>query len=357
MLVKQGEDVLVVINARFLTQGISGVQRYAIEICRELKKIYPDVLLVAPKNVLHQYLVNELDVVIYGKLTGHLWEQIELPLFLKNKDFPLLVNMANTAPIYYKNKITVVHDVAFERFPQSFSWKFRYFYKFVIPRIVANSKKIITVSDFSMSEIVNIYGTEKNKIEIIYCAVSDFFEPLEPKYDEKYVLAVSSLNYQKNFYSLIKAFNSLSQTDVKLFLVGAINKNFADHSLLLEIESNPNIIFLGRVDDDELISLYSNAECFVYPSLYEGFGIPPLEAQACGCPCLVSNAASLPEVCADSVMYCNPYKVSDIAQKLELILSDVSIRNDLIEKGFENVKRFSWKKSAQQILKIIEKNL
>ncbi len=350
--------LLIVINARFLTQNISGVQRYAIEICRELKKMHLDIILVAPKNIIHEGLVNELGVTLYGKFTGHLWEQIELPLFLKSRGNPLLVNMANTAPIYFKNKITVVHDIAFERFPQSFSWKFRFFYRRFIPEIIATSISVVTVSEFSKFEILELYGAETNEIEVVCNAVSNIFKPSLVKIDEKYMLAVSSLNYQKNFHSLIKAFNCLSlSTPIKLFLVGAINKNFADHSLISDIEANPNIVFLGRVDDDELVALYSNAECFVYPSLYEGFGIPPLEAQACGCPCLVSNVASLPEVCADSVVYCNPYEISDIAQKLDFILSNKSIRNDLVGRGFKNIKRFSWKKSAQQMLQIIEKNL
>ncbi len=349
---------MIIINARFLTQNISGVQRYAIEICREIKKQYPEVIFVSPHNILDQALADELGVILYGRFTGHIWEQFELPLFLKKKKSPLLLNMANTAPIFIKNKITVVHDVAFERFPQSFSWKFRFFYRRFIPKIIASSKCLVTVSQFSKSELVELYHIDGDRVEVVYNAVSTFFKPsISVKDEERYILAVSSLNYQKNFHSLIKAFNKRKQSHIKLFLVGAINKNFADHSLVSDIENNPNIVFLGRVDDEKLVSLYSNAECFVYPSLYEGFGIPPLEAQACGCPCLVSNAASLPEVCADSVLYCNPYDVSDMTLKLDLILSNESIRNDLVMKGFKNIQRFGWNKSAQQILKIIEKNL
>lgn len=314
-------------------------------------------MLVAPKNILHQDLVSEFDVVVFGKFTGHLWEQVELPLFLQKQGSPLLINMANTAPIYYRNKITVVHDVAFERFPQSFSKKFRWFYKLFIPKIIVNSKHIVTVSEFSKSEIIELYDTKRNKIEIVHNAVSSFFKPTRAKVNAKYILAVSSLNHQKNFHSLVKAFNLLNHPDVKLFLVGAINKNFADHSLISDIERNANITFLGRVNDKKLVSLYSNAECFVYPSLYEGFGIPPLEAQACGCPCLVSNEASLPEVCLDSVIYCDAHNVSDIAKKLDLILNDSNLCSDLSAKGFENIKRFSWSRSADKMLTIIEKNL
>ena len=345
---------MIIVNARFLTQKITGVQRYAIEISRQLKKMSCDVRFVAPKNILHHDLAEELGVELVGNLTGHLWEQFDLPRYLKKHGNPLLINLCNTAPLFYENKMVTLHDVAFERFPQTFSWKFRYAYQFAIPRIVKSSRKLLTDSSFSKNEISTVYGVDKNKIEIVHCAVSGNFRFVESETHEKYILAVSSLNYQKNFHALIQAYNLLKDKNIKLYLVGAINKNFADHKLVEDIESNPNIKFMGRVDDDQLIQLYTNAQCFVYPSLYEGFGIPPLEAQACGCPCVVSNAASLPEVCADSVVYCDPFDVADMAKKIQLVIDDEALRKELRTKGFENIKRFSWEKSAKQIIQIIE---
>jgi glycosyltransferase involved in cell wall biosynthesis len=348
------EVKMLVVNARFLTQPISGVQRYAIEVCLELKKIIPDLTFVAPKNINHHDVANELGVQIIGNLLGHLWEQVDLPLYLKKRGSPLLLNLCNTAPLFYDNKITVVHDVAFERFPQSFSWKFRYAYQIAIPKIIKTSKVIITDSDFSRDELASLYKLNKKYINIVHCATSRTFRALDSSSTDKYVLAVSSLNYQKNFHSLIKAFNKIDDTNVKLYLVGAVNPNFANHQLLDDIKSNSRITFLGRVDDEVLVQLYSDAVCFVYPSLYEGFGIPPLEAQACGCPVITSNAASLPEVCGDSVIYCDPYSVDDITNKINMVLSDDALQKELRARGFENIKRFSWEKSAQQIINIIE---
>ena len=343
------------ITARFLTQNITGVQRFAIEISKQLKKIYNDKIeFVSPKNIIHKDLANELNVKIIGNKTGHLWEQIDLPKYLKENNNPLLLNFANTAPFFYKNKIITVHDIAYERFPQTFDWKFRLFYKIAIPNIIKTSKHIFTVSQFSKSEIINFYHPNPNKIDVIYNAVNDIFKPKTNNTKEDYILAVSSLNYQKNFHSLIKAFNLLEDKNIKLYLVGGINKNFASLELLKDIEHNKNIIFRGRVDDDELIKLYSNAKCFLCPSLYEGFGIPPLEAQACGCPVIVSNVASLPEVCRDSALYCDPYDTEDIKNKIEMLLNNEELQKECIQKGFENIKRFSWKKSAEKIINIIE---
>jgi len=229
------------------------------------------------------------------------------------------------------------------------------FYKLVIPNIIKSSKHIFTVSEFSKNEIIDFYKVDKNQISVIYNAVNQIFKPDIENTKERYILAVSSLNYQKNFHSLIKAFNLLDNKDIKLYLVGNMNRNFASLDLLNLIENNKNIVFKGRVDDDALVKLYSNALCFAYPSLYEGFGIPPLEAQACGCPVVCSNVASLPEVGGEkSVIYCNPYDIVDIKEKIELVLDDDELQSDLRRRGFENIKRFSWEKSANKIIEIVK---
>ncbi|WP_459815001.1 glycosyltransferase family 4 protein [Campylobacter concisus] len=348
---------MLIVNARFLTQNITGVQRYAIEISKQLKTILNDqVLFVSPKNIIHNKIAEELEVCVVGKNRGHIWEQFDLPIYLIKNKSPLLLNLANTAPICYGNNIVTLHDIAFERFSENFDWKFGIFYRLLIPRITKKAIKIITVSKFSKQEICDFYKIPSQKICVIYNAASNIFHQTIKNYSEKYVLAVSSLNYQKNFHSLIRAFNMLDDNSIKLFLVGDINRNFADIGLLKDIQGNKNIVFKGRIDDDELISLYSNAVCFIYPSLYEGFGIPPLEAQACGCPVVCSNVASLPEVCGDSVVYFDPYSIEDMRDKIQMVLDDEKLRDELRVKGFENVKRFSWERSTERIIEIA-KNL
>jgi len=347
---------MLVVNSRFLTQNITGVQRFAIEISKLLKILLGEkVQFVSPKSIIDDELAKELGVKTIGSKSGHLWEQIDLPKYLKSIGSPLVLNLANTAPFFYRNKIVTVHDIAYERFPQTFDWKFRLFYKLLIPNIIKTSKHTLTVSEFSKNEIHNLYGTNLENISVVYNAVNEIFKPKKIETNQKYILAVSSLNYQKNFHSLVKAFNQLDDKSTKLYLVGSINKNFASIELLSEIEKNTNIVFKGRVDDNELIELYSNAICFVYPSLYEGFGIPPLETQACGCPVICSSVASLPEVGGvDSVVYCDPYSVEDIASKIKMVLNDASLQNELKEKGFENIKRFSWEESAKKIIEVLE---
>lgn len=347
---------MLFVNARFLTQHITGVQRYAIEISKQLKfKLRDGVVFLSPENIVHNEIARNLGVRVIGKNSGHIWEQLDLPVYIKREGNPLLLNLANTAPVFYKNKICVVHDIAYERFPQTFDWKFRLFYKFLIPKILKNSRKIMTVSKFSRNEISQLYGIQSDRIDIVYNSVNTTFKNIRTENKEKYILAVSSLHYQKNFHSLIEAFDGLGDENIKLFLVGEINKNFTNLNLLEKIKNNTNIIFIGRVSDEELTRLYSNAICFVFPSFYEGFGIPPLEAQSCGCPVVCSNAASLPEIYGDSVVYFNPYNVEDMRGKIQMVLNDENLQNELRAKGFENIKRFSWEESAQKIINLVNK--
>ncbi|WP_435607641.1 glycosyltransferase family 4 protein [Pseudomonas knackmussii] len=348
---------MIYVNARFLTQKITGVQRYCIELCRQLKNLDSGIKFISPKKIIHHDIAEELDVILHGNLNGHAWEQIDLPYFLSKQQNPLLLNLANTAPILYKNKISTVHDVAFLRYPKSFSWKFRLSYRALIPLVILTSKKLITVSEFSKREIIQSYRTPPRKIIVINNAASDIFtNKSSASTCPTYLLAVSSLSLQKNFHGLIDAFNRLETKDITLKLVGDFSRNFADPSLLQAIDSNNRIELLGRVSDEKLVSLYKNATAFIFPSFYEGFGIPPLEAQACGCPVLVSNTASLPEVCGDSALYCSPHNTADIAEKINILLSDSSYREKLIREGYKNTLRFNWKTSALRLIDLARAN-
>ncbi len=348
----------IFINSRFLTQKITGSQRFAIEISRQLKKLAPDRFkFVAPKNIIHWSIVKELNAEIIGINTGHIWEQIDLPLYLKKQGSPLVLNLVNTAPLFYKNKIVVIHDVSWKHFPYTVSKKFYLWYKFLIPKIAKNSKLLLTVSNFSKKDLVKELKINEDKIEIIYNSVSDNFKFLNLS-REKIILSVASLQPYKNLEGLIKAFvllkNSDKFSDFKLVLVGGYNKKVFSNTKIFEMaEGRSDIVFTGYLSDDELIKYYNKASLFVFPSFFEGFGIPPLEAMACGCPCVVSNVASLPEVCGDAAYYVNPYDVDDIARGIEKVLTDESLRQALIKKGFENVKRFSWQESAKKIIEVI----
>lgn len=350
---------MIVVNSRFLSQKLTGVQRYAIELCKRLKSIYADdIIFVCPSGILHKEIANELGAKVIGTHTGHIWEQWDLPRFLRNNGSPLLVNLSNTAPVLYRNKVTTIHDITYVRYPHTYSNSFVLVYRALIPLVIKTSKHIFTVSEFSKKEISDFYHVKEEKLSVVYNAASDMFRKYEDNTlaEITYFMAVSSVKENKNFIRILEAFKRFStyNKDAKLFIIGDIkSKKFKTVDVSNYID-NKHVKILGRVSDEDLIKYYSNAKAFVFPSLYEGFGIPPLEAQACGCPAICAKSSCLPEVFGDSVLYCNPLDVNSIFQDMKMLVENDSLRESLIEKGYDNVSRYSWDKSARQMSEILK---
>ena len=346
---------MIVVNARFLTQKLTGVQRFAYELSFRMKgKLGDKVVFVAPRNIIQHDMAERLGAMCIGKHTGYYWEQIELPLYLWRHGSPKLVNFCSVSPLFYGNNYVAVHDITWVRYPETYSKVFCAVYNFLIPRLCKRAKKLITVSKFSKLEISSHYDIPEDKFIVIYNAVGEMFHPIKDEIlrNERYFLAVSSVKANKNFVSALKAFESLLRTNpnVRLYIVGDCNnKNFQAINID-QYKNNPSIKFLGRVSDEELVKYYSNALGFVFPSLYEGFGIPVLEAQACGCPVLASDIPPLKEVLRDSALFCDPLKTEDIASKMQKLLSE---HDALAQNGYRNVKRFSWDVSADQCLRML----
>lgn len=353
--------ISLAVNCRFLSQRLTGAQRGAIELCKQIKRLDPSVAFLAPKNILYKDLAEILGVTIIGKLTGHLWEQFDLPKFLRKQGQPVLLNLCNMAPLWYPRNVVTIYDLAPFRNPAWFSLAFRTYYRFMIPIIAKKALKVFTGSTFSKQEIIELLGMPENHVKVIPLAVPANISRLANKSftheNGKYVLAVSSIDPRKNFSRLVRAFLQLKLPNTKLILVGGRNRLFSDTKLQAALQNAENVVFTGYIQDAELVSLYQNALCLVYPSLYEGFGLPPLEVMACGCPVIVSKAASLPEVCGDAAYYVDPYDVDSIAEGIYEVATNEQLRKTLIEKGTKRVAMFSWEKSAQQLLKVIKEVL
>lgn len=349
------EISMIYLNSRFLTQNITGVQRFAIELSNALLQIRQDIVFLVPdlKAIVDKSILDKFNIKEVKGGYGHYWEQVTLPRYLKSIGSPLLVNLCNTSPILYFNKVSMLHDIAFIHYPKGFSWKFRMLYRLLFPLTLKTSKRIFTGSHFAAKDISAMYPFYKGNFYFLNSAVSSNFLENTKNLSIKlnpYALAVSSPNLHKNFLRMIEAFLK-SDVQLELKIIGSVTGSFNTQNYENLVDSR--IQFLGRVSDEELISLYQNADFFVFPSLYEGFGIPPLEAQACGCPVIASHAASLPEVLADSTLYFDPYNVDDIKHAIEIVSKDQDLRVELRKKGFENVKRFSWKTSASKLHDII----
>ena len=342
----------IYINGHFLTQTMTGIQRFSYEMCKALIDNGNEIILLAPKKISKEYNLK-CRVIQFGVFSGVIWEHIELPIFLLKNKNPLLLNFGSPGPIFYSNRIVTVHDISFHIHPEWFSKVYGTYYRLITPIFTRLSKKVITVSEFSKNEIKNWLKIPDDKIVIIYNAVSESIKKnlSKPSINYgKYILTVASLDPRKNIAMLVEAYEQTGiENEIKLVLAGRssplFNMKFSE-----KILSNS----VGYVSDEELVSLYENAIIFLYPSLYEGFGIPPLEAMSLGCPVILSDIPVFKEIFGDAACYVNPNSSESIRDGILAVLNNESYRKELIIKGFEKAKKYSWKSSAEKLTEIIK---
>lgn len=340
----------IYINGRFLTTPIAGINRFAYELCKILSD-FINLTIIVPKSQLYpEYDISTLNIIEFGNFKSHLWEQIDLPLFLLNKKNYLLLNFSGLGPILCKSKISTIHDVSFLHHPQWFSREYYLFYRILTPLIIKTSRAILTVSEFSKSEILKYYKPNPSKLHVIYNAVTKMpVNNISVDNHEKYILTVGSLDPRKNFKTLIQAFSNDELKHVELRIVGASNKVFGE--LGYNVQDFPNVKFLGRISEEELKTQYYNALLFILPSLYEGFGIPPLEALYSGCDIAISDIPVFREIFGNAAIYFNPNDAKDISAKIAKYL-----RGEIKIKQVEKTKvqnKYSWEFSAHKILSLI----
>lgn len=266
--------------------------------------------------------------------------------------------------------VPLITDLAVYRMPEVykasrvFLWKLQYQY------VKRRANFFLTISQFSKDEIVKILGVEPERIHVVPCACSEQMrcieEPLgidnvKQKYGltEPFVLFVGNSNPRKNLNRLMEAFDKAKEQGIphQLIIAGEQGWKFNREEALQGLKHREDIRFIGFVPDEDMPALYSATSLFAFPTLYEGFGIPVIEAQACGAPVLTSNCSSLPEVGGDAAVYVDPYNVGDICEGILRILQNDELQNDLVQKGYENAKRFSWQKSAELLNEIIEREV
>ena len=257
----------------------------------------------------------------------------------------------NLFPLRPQTKlVTTFHDLSYERYPELLKPKERFWHSFIDPRAIARrSDALIAVSESTKQDIIDRYAIAPEKIHVVYSGISPEFKK-QPTTDDRRpttILYVGSLEGRKNIKTLVRAFQLLKRRikNVRLLLAGQGKIAMKDKSIL----------FLGPVSNEKRLELYQNASLFVYPSLFEGFGFPPLEAIACGVPVITSLTSSLPEAVGNAALMVNPHKARELADAMEALLTDEELRARYIKKGFEQLKKFTWQKTAQETLDVLLK--
>jgi glycosyltransferase involved in cell wall biosynthesis len=273
-------------------------------------------------------------------------------------------------PVISVPVVASVHDISYALFPEMFSRRDRAILGTLVPRTLKQAAAVITVSENSKAAIVSHYGTAPDKIFVTYPEPSPIFQVLHDasmvadvrhryRIDGRFIIAVGNLQPRKNLRRLVQAFAQLRVSGGytgRLVLIG--KSKFKQSEIFAEVRARgleQEVILTGYISNEELAALYNAADALVYPSLYEGFGIPPSEAMACGCPVITSSSSSLPEVVGDAGLLVDPTKVDDIASAIVLVTGDPLTRATLVSRGFERVKQFSAATAAQQTLDIYQR--
>ncbi|WP_264014094.1 glycosyltransferase family 4 protein [[Mycobacterium] manitobense] len=337
-------------NGKWLSQSLTGTQRYASEITLAIAEAAEvDLILHLPNDAPLPDWTNLPRLEIRrAPLRGVLFEQVYLPWATRGE---MLLNFAGPAPLLKKRQLVTMHDATPFRYPRTFRKSFVAFY-FVMYFVLARSaRKLATVSSFSARELADVLGIPADRFIIAGCA-ADSLARVDPKKPDMAVpidpyIVVGTLAKHKNVSRPVDAITASGRRVVVVGTAGSVHV-FAPAS-----SSAQTATIAGRLTDAELVWLYRNSRALVIPSRYEGFGLPVLEAQSLCCPVVSSNAASLPEVGGDAAIYFPPDDVTHLLSALDSLERDDRLTADLRRRGTRNAQRYTWKQSADSILRCV----
>ena len=378
----EGNQLIIGIDTRFALNKRRGIGNYTLNLVQSLAKIdqenqyilytdQPDYENILPKAA--NFKIRNLVPANYL-----LWEQLVLPRQAIKDGIDILHCTANTSPVFLNKStklIVTIHDVMYLKdsalLPNSNVMYQRLgsvYRSVIVTKTIRNANKIITVSNFSKSDILYHFPSLQQKsIVTTYEAADAAFRILDSEYSSKiiknrfnlagkYLLTLGGTDPRKNTKLVIQAFSNLKQTkniDEKLVIVGIPNwKQSEFYHLACSLQCENNVIFTDYVTQEELVCLYNCATLFLYPSLYEGFGIPPLESMVCGTPVITSNTTSIPEIVGDAALQIDPNSQEELESAVYKLLVDHSLRDNLIQRGLARAKQFSWRRMAEETLDI-----
>ena len=368
------------IDARSVGSGQSGVGNYVIHLINGLDHVdrrnrYTLMVTKAQLAYLPDSLGDfEIFLVPFSNEShafGDLWEFFLLPYSLRKLSVDLFHGPAFIAPPFSKgfHSVATIHDLVAFYHPHTIPVKYALYMRFLIKFMIRNVEKIITDTEFIRDEIIETFHIDEQRVHAVPIAASDLFRPVSDKkrieevkrrygITRHYFLHVGNIEPRKNLISLFKACDLVWEnlhTDYQLVVVGKKGWLYKDiFKTLRETRIIEDVIFTNYVREEDIPVLYSGAEFFVFPSLYEGFGLPVLEAMRCGTPVITSHVSSMPEVAGDAAMYVDPHNVEDIAEKIITLAYNDDLKAHLRQKGFSQAARFTWENTARETLRVYE---
>ncbi|GGF54295.1 glycosyl transferase [Azorhizobium oxalatiphilum] len=348
------------INGRFLTQPVTGVQRYAREIVLALDELLAEgdplacglgmELVVPTPEAAGELALKAMEVRVAGGARGHVWEQTVLARQVRGG----VLSLSNSGPLMARRHILCIHDANTRIVPQSYSAAFRLLHRTLIPALGRTAVKVATVSDYSADQLVGHGVTARAKLMVAYNGHEHTrrWTPVHTPATQAVagpdtIVIIGSQAPHKNVGLVLGLAGRLAQEGLRIALVGHADPNVFRSD---GAGAAPNILRLGRLGDNALAALLEGSLCLAFPSITEGFGLPPLEAMARGCPAVVSDSGALPELCGRAVLYAAPDDPDLWFRQFLRLRNDPHLRAELVRRGRERALRFSWRRSAHAYL-------
>lgn len=351
----------VIVNGKFLNADPSGVHRVAVELVKHCLRLIAEtpelssqiyMQLWIPKSAIERARTLGIPYKVVGPLDGKLWEHFTLPMKAGSR---LVLNLCNVGALPKRRSITMIHDAQIHITPQSYTFLYRTWHRFQQAIIGRIHCRILTVSQYSRSQLVNYGIATDNRIGVILNGIdhndsvdldSKILDRLKLS-QGRYVLALANTKVHKNIVVLLRAFSHPDLSGIPLVLFGPDSRSsFERQGLSIPL----NVIFAGKVNDGQLRTLYRSALCLAFPSLTEGFGLPPLEAMSEGCPTLVAPKGALPEVCGDATIYVDPHDQAAWVANIVHLFKSADLREDLRVRGKKQASKFTWQTAAKTLL-------
>jgi glycosyltransferase involved in cell wall biosynthesis len=362
-----------------LDRPLSGISRYTLELARALALVSngPEVVLLtaggagplAAQNHFRRALLRGCRRWPAFVTLGSVW----MPLLAQNEQLDVVHDPTGATPFFFgagkARTVVTIHDVFAWSCPGNSTLLDTLIYHHWLPRVVPRVDAVITVSQASKADIVRYLKVVPSKVRVVYRWVHAALRPsprdeiarakAQYRLPDAYILFLGSIEKRKNVHGLLRAYAHLRQMGEPrpLVVVGVRRRNSKVARTMRDLDLEQHVILTGYVPDADLPALYSGADLFVFPSLYEGFGLPPLEAMACGTPVVCSNAGSLPEVVGDAAIMVDPYDVEGLAEAMQRVLTDADLREELRAKGLARARHFTWEQAARETIAVYQKVL